>query len=150
MKNHAKRGAVGPAPDEEYDFLDDEEDVLRGLEDPKFRRRRRGSGGGTFGPAVIVIVPNPFTAHDTDPIGTVVGTVSVVGGFGTYSFSFVDPTGRFNLVGNQVQVASALSSGFYNVTINATNGQGDNPSFPTVIYVTHVTSYVPTYYLYGF
>lgn len=139
---------VRPDP---YD-LDEEEDFLHGLEEvyPWLRRRRRGSGAGGAGAGIIVLLPDPLTATNVTPPGTTIGTVSVVGGVGTYTFSLVDPTGRFTIVGNQVQTVSPLTAGFYNVTINATNGIGDNPSLPTVIYVTAVTSYAPTYPYYGF
>jgi hypothetical protein len=132
-------------------FLDDEEDFLHGLDDVKFRRRRR-TGGTAVGGGTIVLTPDPMTATDTTSPSTVIGTVSILGGFGTYTFTLTDPTGRFtiNPTTGAISTVSPLTAGFYNVTINATNGSGDNPVYPTVIYVSHVGTYVPTYYLYGF
>jgi hypothetical protein len=128
--------------------FDDSENILRGLDEPKYRRRRRAGVQG--GAGTIITSPSILTAVDTAPIGTVVGTVAVVGGFGTYTFTLVDPTGRFTIVGNQIKTISPISAGFYNVTINATNGLGDNPSLATTIFVSHVGAFVPTYHLYGF
>ena len=136
-------------PEDDLEFLDDEEQLLRGLEEPKYKRRKR-SGGIGVQPATLYTTPTVLTGNDLMPVGTVVGTVGLAGGWGTYTFSLVDPTGRFILVGNQIQVASPLSPAFYNITINATNGQGDNPTLATTIYVTHVTTYSPTYPYYGF
>lgn len=133
---------------EGYEFLDEELDFYRGLDEPKYRRRRAGTAGGG---GVIVITPSTLTANDGMAVGTVIGTVAVSGGSGTYTFSLVDPSGRFTIVGNQIQVASPLTPGFYNVTINASNGLGDSPTLPAVIFVSHFSvTYVPTYYLYGF
>jgi hypothetical protein len=132
----------------QYDLFDDQEDILRGLDEPKYRRRRRGGQSG--GAGIIVTSPSTLTAVDTAPIGTVVGTATVFGGSGTYTFTLVDPTGRFTIVGNQIQTISPISAGFYNITINATNGAGDNPTLATTIFVSHVGVYVPTYYIYGF
>lgn len=131
----------------DFEFLDDEDDFWRGLEEPKYRRRR---GAGAGGAGTIVLSPSTLTATDITPVGTTIGTVSVSGGSGTYTFSLVDPSGRFTIVGNQIQVASPLTAGFYNITINATNGAGDNPTLATTVFVSHVGVYVPTYHLYGF
>jgi hypothetical protein len=129
--------------------FDDSEEILRGLEEPKYRRRRR-AGAVSGGAGVIVTSPSTLTATDAAPIGFVVGTAAVFGGSGTYTFTLTDPTGRFTFVGNQIQTVSPLTAGFYNITINATNGAGDNPSLATTIFVSHVGVYVPTYYIYGF
>jgi len=136
-------------PDDPYeDLFEEEEEFWSGLEEPK-RRRRRGSGaGGAAG--VLIFSPDPLTANDGMAPGTVIGTLSVANGFGTYSFGIIDPSGRFTVVGNQIQVASPLSPAFYNVTFTATNGLGDNPTVSTTIFVTHLTTYVPTYHIYGF
>jgi len=134
---------------DELDWFDDEEEILRGLDDPAYKRRRRTGGGGVQ-PGTIITTPSTLTGNDGMAVGTVIGTVAVAGGWGTYSWTFTDPTGRFALVGNQIQVASPLSAAFYNITISATNGQGDNPSLSTTIFVTHVTTYSPTYPYYGF
>jgi len=135
-------------PDPLDDLFEEEEDFWSGLEEPKRRRRR---GAGTAGGAgVLFTTPDTLTANDSMPPGTVIGTLGVAGGFGTYTYSIVDPSGRFTVVGNQIQVASPLSPAFYNVTFSATNGLGDNPSLASTIFVTHFSAYVPTYHIYGF
>ena len=132
-----------------YEELNESYDFLRGLEEPKYRHRRR-AGVTSGGAGVIFTTPSVLTALDTAPIGFVVGTAGVSGGTGTYTFTLTDPTGRFTIVGNQIQTVSPISAGFYNVTINATNGAGDNPTLATTIFVSHVGVYVPTYHIYGF
>lgn len=134
---------------QDWDILEDDEDFWSGLEEPKYpRRRRAGHQGG--GAGTITISPSTLVADDSMPIGTVIGTVAVAGGSGTYTFTLTDPTGRFTIVGNQIQVASPLSAGFYPVTISATNGIGDNPTLAVTIFVSHVGVYVPTYLILGF
>jgi hypothetical protein len=132
-----------------FEELDDEEDILRGLEEPKYRRRRR-SGATQAGPGTIVLTPSTISVPDTTPVGANVATITMSGGWGTYTYTLTDPSGRFTIVGNNIQVASPLTAGFYNVTVNATNGQGDNPSISTTIFVSATTTYVPTYPYYGF
>jgi hypothetical protein len=124
-------------------------DILWGLEYPygQHRRRRRGAGAG--GGGTLIISPSVLTVPDNAPLATVVGTVSVVGGSGTYTFSIVDPSGQFTMVGNQILVNSPLTLGNYTVRINAANGAGDIPTTLTTISVIS-GGYVPTYYLYGF
>jgi hypothetical protein len=132
-----------------FEEFDDSEDILRGLDEPKYRRRRRGAGATQGGASTIVTTPSTLTAVSTASIGTVVGTAAVVGGSGTYTFTLTDPTGHFTIVGNQIKTIASLTVGTYAVTINATNGAGDNPSLVTNIYVSS-GAYVPTYPYYGF
>lgn len=135
-------------PDDLEEF-DDRDEILRGLASPKDRRRRR-SDTTRYLPAVIFITPGTIGIPDTTPVGANVATIGLIGGLGTYTYTLVDPSGRFTIVGNNIQVASPLSAGFYTVTINGTNGLGDNPSLTTTISVSHATTYVPTYPYYGF
>jgi hypothetical protein len=90
-----------------------------------------------------------LTVPDNATPGTVVGTVGVSGGTGTYVFTLTDPLGHFTIVGNQIQVSSIPTAGLYTVIVNANNGAGDTPSLQTTILVTH-SGYVPTYFIYGF
>ena len=123
------------------------EDVLRGLEYPYGFRRRRGAGAA--GGGTIVLTPSVLTVPDNATPGTVIGTVSVTGGTGTYIFTLNDPLGHFTIVGNQIQVSSIPTAGLYTVIINGNNGAGDTPSLQTTILVT-TSAYVPTYFIYGF
>jgi hypothetical protein len=135
---------------EDYDWLteDDVVDILRGLESRKRRRRRGDSGSGT--PGTIVLTPSTITIADTTPVNTVIATIAIQGGYGTYTLSLVDPSGQFYIVGNTIQVFLPLTAGTYPITINATNGIGDNPTLSTTVTVTHIVAYVPTYPEYGF
>ena len=103
--------------------------------------------GGSF----IVTSPTTLTILNNATTGTSVGTASVVGGTGTYTFSLTDPSGQFaiNSATGQITTITALTIGTYPVTINASNGLGDNPTLHTTIQVIS-SAYVPTYYLYGF
>lgn len=113
-------------------------------------RRRRGAGvAGAI--SSIVTSPVVLSVPAGSPIGTVVGTLSVVNGFGTYSYSFVsNPGSYFTIVGNQIQVGAALPTPqTIPITIQANNGLGDRPVISTTITIT-TAAYVPTYYIYGF
>jgi hypothetical protein len=59
-------------------------------------------------------------------IGTVIGTFSVPGGVGTYTFSFTsNPGSLFSITSNQLKVANAaIGVGTYPVTVKADNGAG--------------------------
>jgi hypothetical protein len=115
------------------------------------RRRRRGSGAGAGMVSSIVTTPSILVVPAGSPVGTVVGTLAVVNGLGTYTFSFVsNPGGYFTIVGNQIQVASALPSPqAIPVVIQANNGLGDTPTLTTTI-VIQATGIHPTYFIYGF
>jgi hypothetical protein len=130
--------------------FDESENFLRGLEEPKYRRRRRGAGAVSGAISIIVTSPSILTTNDGVAIGTVVGTVSVVGGFGSYTFTLTDPSNQFTIVGNQIKTTALLTAGHYDVTIHGTNGVGDNPVLVTTIFVSRVGGPTPTYYIYGF
>jgi hypothetical protein len=56
-------------------------------------------------------------------IGTTVGTLSVVGGTGTYTYSLTsNPGGLYAISGSSLNVAAALSPGTTPVTVQATGG----------------------------
>jgi|SRR5215472_11613287 len=135
---------------DQFEEFDDSEDILRGLDEPKYRRRRRRANTGGYIAATLFTTPASISIPSTTAIGTTIGTVGISGGFGAYSLSLSDPSGLFVLVGNQIQVNSALSVGTYPITINGTNGLGDNPVLNTSIVVTSVAGYVPTYPFLGF
>jgi hypothetical protein len=133
-----------------FEGLDENEDILRGLDEPKYRlRRRRHTAGAQAGGGTIVLSPPFLTIADSATIGTIVGTPSVVGGTGTYTFTMSDPSGQFTILGGNIVVASALTPGTYPVTITATGSMGDTINLNTTITVTH-SGYVPTYFIYGF
>ena len=135
----------GPMPYDAFKELGEREDILRGLQYPALRRRRAGTAGG----GTIIITPTPpLTVASTTALNTVIGTPSVVGGQGTYIFTLTDPSGQFTIVGGNIVVASALTPGVYNVTINGNNSAGDTPHLNFQIIVT--AAYVPTYPYYGF
>jgi hypothetical protein len=79
-------------------------------------------GGGTGSrPAIslsgLVFPPNSIA-------GTVIGNLSVRGGTGTYTYSFIsNPGSLFQIVGSQLQVLNAtIAAGSYPVTIQASGG----------------------------
>ena len=114
------------------------------------RRRRRAAATGLI--SAIVITPTVLSVPFGSPVGTVVGTLAVSGGFGTYTFSFLsNPGGYFAIVGNQIQVAATLPAppAVIPVQIQADNSLGDRPTTTTTITVT-VLGFTPTYYIYGF
>jgi hypothetical protein len=100
----------------------------------------------------IVTTPAVLTTTDVAPVGTVVGTLSVIGGTGSYIFSLTsNPGALYSIVGNQLEIAAPLISGIDPITIQAYNGIGQPHSLATTVMVTHVhVGYVPTYYIYGF
>ena len=114
------------------------------------RRRRRGNAA-TGLVSSIVITPTVMSVPTNAPVGTVVGTLSVINGLGTYSYSFLsNPGSYFTIVGNQIQVATALPPPqVIALQIQANNSLGDTPTITTSVSVT-AAGYVPTYYLYGF
>jgi hypothetical protein len=101
--------------------------------------------------SVLVGSSSPLTVPVGSPIGHVVGTFSVTGGSGTYTFTLVsDALGYFTMVGNQLQVnTTSMVVGTDAIVVKADNGAGDILELPTTVIITPV-GYVPTYYLYGF
>lgn len=114
-------------------------------------RRRRGTAGTAGLSSSIVLSPATLSVPAGSPIGTVVGTLSVANGLGSYTYSLLsNPGNYFTIVGNQIQVGATLPSPqTVPITIQADNGLGDKPTIATTISIT-VSGYVPTYYIYGF
>lgn len=70
----------------------------------------------------IITTPSTLTVYDDAAPDTVIGTVSVINGVGTYTFSLTnDAGGKYYIVGNEIRVKPPP-----------------------------VTGYVPTYFLIGF
>jgi hypothetical protein len=101
--------------------------------------------------ALIVTTPSPLTVLDDATIGTLVGTLAVIGGTGSYTFSLTsNPGGKYSITGNQLKVAAALTAGTDSITIQANNGAGSIITLNTTVTVVHHVTYVPTYHIYGF
>jgi hypothetical protein len=106
---------------------------------------------GGFPPA-IVTTPTPLIVNVAAPVGTVVGTLSVVNSIGSFTFSLTsNPGGLYQIVGNQLQVAAPLTVGTDPITIQADNGMGTILTLNTTVTVMPiVVAYKPTYHIYGF
>ena len=90
------------------------------------------------------------TILDTTAPGSLVGTLSVVGGTGTYTYTLLsNPGGYFAISGSNLNTALAVTAGIYPITIQADNGAGSVIIGTFTITVTHA-GYVPTYFIYGF
>lgn len=75
---------------------------------------------------------------DTASVGTTVGTLSVSGGSGTYTFTLTsNPGSLFSISGSALQVAASLSAGSDAITIKADNGAGSVITQPFLITATH-------------
>ncbi|WP_154072527.1 hypothetical protein [Bradyrhizobium erythrophlei] len=94
---------------------------------------RAGSIGGG-GPRISL---SSSTVSSAATIGTTVGTLSVLHGTGTYTFTLAsNPGGLFAISGSNLNVAAALSAGSDAISINANNGAGSSITQPFLITVT--------------
>lgn len=96
------------------------------------RRGGFGSGGEVSGPGGILhLSASTFPANST--LNTVIGTLSVTGGTGVYTYSLTSNPGTlFNISASSLRVTSTtIAVGSYPVTIQANNGAGSiiNGSF---------------------
>lgn len=99
----------------------------------------------------ITVTPSPIIVNDTASVGTAIGTISVSNAIGTYTFSLTtNPGGKYQIIGNQLQVAAPLTAGTDTIVIHADNGMGSTADLTVPITVRHLGAYVPTYYIYGF
>lgn len=90
------------------------------------------------------------TVSSSASIGTTIGTLSVLNGSGTYTFTLTsNPGGLFSISGTSLQVAAALSVGSDPITVHADNGAGSVLNMAFLITVLN-GSYVPTFYFLGF
>jgi len=109
-------------------------------------------GAGAFGRGGVVggksagirLSGSSFTANAAQ--NTAIGTLSVVGGTGTYTFTLTDSHSSAVQVagtnGVNLQVGSAASSaGSFNITVHASNGAGS--TFDRTFLIT-ATSVVPS------
>jgi hypothetical protein len=107
---------------------------------------RLGGGGKT-----ISLNLSASTWPANSAINTVIGTLSVSGGTGTYTYSFTSNPGTlFNISGSSLRDNTGTNgAGSYPVTIQANNGAG---SVVTKAFLLTATSaaVTPTYYIYGF
>lgn len=115
-----------------------------------FSRFRLLGASDAVGGSIVTSPAPPLTVPANAPVGTVVATLSVVGGSGSYTFSLAsDPLGYFAIVGNQLQVNAAMVAGTDNIVVQATGSSGDVIQLPLSVIITPV-GYIPTYPYYGF
>lgn len=78
--------------------------------------------------------------------GDLIGTLSVTGGSGSYTFTEVsDPDSLFAIDGDDVEVDATLAVGTHSYTVEADNGVDDPIQRVFVISVTEVTEdYAPS------
>lgn len=102
--------------------------------------------------AVTSIALTSSTIADTASVGDVIGTLSVSGGTGSYTFTFTSNPGTlFSITTTSLKVAAALTAGSDAITIKADNGAGSVVTQPFLITVTHASgAFVPTFELLGF
>jgi hypothetical protein len=88
---------------------------------------RGGFGSlGLLGGAGIALNLSASTFPANSALNTVIGTLSVKGGTGSYTYTFTSNPGvLFNISTNQLRVTSTtIAAGSYPVTIKADNGAG--------------------------
>jgi hypothetical protein len=103
----------------------------------------------------IITNPSKIIVPDNAGVGTQVGSLSVSGGRGTYTFSLTsNPNGYYTIRKNILRTAKALVAGINPITIQAVNRYRDRPILSTNIAVT-ASSPAPilsiiTFHLLGF
>lgn len=124
---------------------------LLGDFDKVIRKKRRRRHGGDVGGGSELELSNNSTS-DAALVGDLVGTFSVVGGVGSYIYSFLgNPGNLFAISGAELLVNASLSPGVDPIIVEADNGLGDVVAQLFSISVRHVNvGYVPTYELLGF
>lgn len=109
-------------------------------------------GNGGNGPGIRLSAAS-FAAGAAQ--GTAIGTLSVVGGTGTYTFTLTDShSGAVQVAGTNgvnLQVGATPSSeGSFSISVHADNGAGSTFDRVFLITATGAVGFVPTYYLLGF
>ncbi len=95
------------------------------------------SGLGTFSATLGVLHLSAATIPSTATVGTNVGTLSVTGGSGSYTYTFTsNPGGLFAIATAALNVGAALTQGSDAITIQANNGAGSIITQPFLITVT--------------
>lgn len=108
-----------------------------------------GAGAGHKGPYIQL---SSATVAANASVGTVIGTLSVIGGTGAYTFTFTSNPGTlFSITTASLKVAAALTAGSDPITVHADNGAGSVVNTSFLITVTPVGgAFVPTFELLGF
>jgi hypothetical protein len=101
--------------------------------------------GPLLGGNIAFIALSAATIADTASIGATIGTLSVTGGSGSYTFTLTsNPGGLFSITSPSLKVAAALTAGSDAITVHADNGAGGLVNRSFLITVTHVGTYVPS------
>ena len=97
----------------------------------------QGFDGGLAGAGGPRISLSNATIAAGSAVGTTIGTLSVSGGTGTYTFTLTsNPGSLFSISGSNLQVAGTLVAGSDPIIIQANNGAGSIKSQPFTITVT--------------
>lgn len=113
---------------------------------------RLGASGGGANKG-IVLSNASFLAGSVQ--GTAIGTLSVFGGVGTYTFTLTDSAlSKVQVAGTNgvnLQAGSAsASAGSFSITVHADNSAGSTFDRSFLVTATSAVAYVPTYELLGF
>lgn len=91
-----------------------------------------------LGGSVARLLLSASTILDNASIGATIGTLSVQGGKGSYTYSLTsNPGSLFSISGSSLQVAASLSAqdGSHAITVQANNGAGSIITQPFLITV---------------
>ena len=102
----------------------------------------RMGGGGKTGPVLNL---SNASFPENSALNTVIGTLSVSGGTGTYTFTFTSNPGTlFNISTASLRVTSTtIAAGSYPVTIQADNGAGSVVTKAFLLTATSVSGGTP-------
>jgi hypothetical protein len=104
----------------------------------------RGGASHVVGPQILI---SNRTQDENTAIGTTIGTFTVVGGTGTYTFSkTADPSSAFTLTGAVLKNAIVFdyeTSTSYSLTVNANNGAGSSINRTLTIGVNDIDEVPP-------
>ena len=85
------------------------------------RLRRVRTSSGAFTPTPRIVLLGASIPEDAE-IGDLVGTLSVVNGSGSYTFTLTAGGDLFAIDGDRLEVGAALTAGIESVTVEADNG----------------------------